>query len=56
VIGLSDYHSHALPFRSEGQPDQGGIARAIAFLKRARAAGPTLILSGGDTLSRGVSA
>src|SRR5215471_11868747 len=56
VIGLSDYHSHALPFRSEGRPDRGGIARTIAFIKKERAAGPTLVLSGGDTLNQGAPA
>jgi 5'-nucleotidase len=56
VIGLSDYHSHAVPFRSEGRAGQGGIARVIAFLKERRAAGATLVLSGGDMLNAGVPA
>ena len=56
VIGLSDYHSHAVPFRSEGRPGQGGIARAIAYIKKMRAAGPTLVLSGGDMMNKGVPA
>ena len=29
VLAVSDYHSHALPFYSEGRPAQAGIARAI---------------------------
>jgi 5'-nucleotidase/UDP-sugar diphosphatase len=56
VIGLSDYHSHALPFRSEGQPDRGGIARVLAYIKKTRTEGPSLVLSGGDTLNKGVPA
>lgn len=56
VIGLSDYHSHAVPFRSEGRPNRGGIARALAYLRKTRGAGPTLVLSGGDTLNKGVPA
>jgi 5'-nucleotidase/UDP-sugar diphosphatase len=54
ILAFSDYHSHAVPFRSEGRPDQGGLARAIALIKRARADGPTLVLSGGDMLNKGV--
>ncbi len=36
VIGLSDYHSHAVPFYSEGATDQGGVARTIAYLTAQR--------------------
>jgi 5'-nucleotidase/UDP-sugar diphosphatase len=54
LLHFSDYHSHAVPFYSEGQPNQGGIARAIAYLKAQRAANPNLlILSGGDTMNKG---
>ncbi len=54
LLHFSDYHSHAVPFYSEGQPDQGGIARTIAYLKAQRAANPNLlILSGGDTMNKG---
>ncbi len=54
LIHFSDYHSHAVPFYSEGQPNQGGIARTIAYLKKARASNPNLlILSGGDTMNKG---
>jgi 5'-nucleotidase len=54
IIGFSDYHSHAVPFRTEGRPDQGGLARVVAYLKRARAGGGALVLSGGDMLNKGV--
>ncbi len=54
LIHFSDYHSHAVPFYSEGQPDQAGIARTIAYLKAQRASNPNLlILSGGDTMNKG---
>lgn len=56
IVAFSDYHSHAVPFRSEGRPGQGGIARAVAFLREARRAGDTLVLSGGDMLNKGVPA
>ncbi len=53
---FSDYHSHAVPFYSEGQADTAGIARAVAFLKP-RADDPnTLIFSGGDTMNKGTPA
>lgn len=53
-IGLSDYHSHAVPFYSEGQPDQAGVARTLAYLKTARAGTPNLLVfSGGDTMNKG---
>jgi 5'-nucleotidase/UDP-sugar diphosphatase len=53
VISMSDYHSHAVPFYSEGRHDQAGIARAIAWLKAARQKPNTLVLSGGDTMNLG---
>lgn len=52
ILSFSDYHSHALPFWSEGRPEQGGIARAIAFLRAARAHPNTLVVSGGDMLNK----
>jgi 5'-nucleotidase/UDP-sugar diphosphatase len=52
VVGFSDYHAHAVPLRSEGRVAQGGIARAIAFLKQEKARG-AVIFSGGDTLNAG---
>ena len=33
LLHFSDYHSHAVPFYSEGQTNSAGIARAIAYLK-----------------------
>ena len=27
LVGMTDYHSHAVPFYSEGEPGQGGGAR-----------------------------
>ena len=54
MVHFSDYHSHAVPFYSEGAHQQAGIARAIAYLKAQRTADPdTLILSGGDTMNKG---
>lgn len=56
LIHFSDYHSHAVPFYAEGQPNTAGIARALGYLK-ARAENPgTLIFSGGDTMNKGTPA
>lgn len=52
LLHFSDYHSHALPSFSEGRSDQGGIARAIAYLERAHRNG-ALVFSGGDMMNRG---
>lgn len=52
LLHFSDYHSHALPFYSEGKPSQGGIARAIGYLKREHARG-ALVFSGGDMVNKG---
>ena len=52
ILHFSDYHSHALPFYSEGREDQGGIARAIGYLGREHARG-ALVLSGGDMINHG---
>ena len=52
LFHFSDYHSHALPFYSEGQPDQGGIARAIAYLRQQHQRG-AIVLSGGDMVNKG---
>ena len=54
LVGLTDYHSHAVPFYSEGERGQGGIARALAYVKAAKARPDTLVVSGGDTLNKGV--
>jgi 5'-nucleotidase / UDP-sugar diphosphatase len=53
LVAFSDYHSHAVPFYSEGRPAQGGIARAIAYLRDARRDPDTIVVSGGDMLNRG---
>jgi 5'-nucleotidase len=52
LLHFSDYHSHALPFYSEGRRDQGGIARAIHYLDRAHRNG-ALVFSGGDMINKG---
>jgi 5'-nucleotidase / UDP-sugar diphosphatase len=53
LVAFSDYHSHALPFYSEGLESQGGIARAIAYFRAAKSRPGTLVLSGGDMLNKG---
>lgn len=53
LLHFSDYHSHALPFYSEGRADQGGIARAIGYMKRARSQDDAIVLSGGDMINKG---
>src|ERR1043166_9395584 len=53
LLHFSDYHSHALPFYSEGEAEQGGIARAIGYMKRARKADGAVVLSGGDMINKG---
>jgi 5'-nucleotidase / UDP-sugar diphosphatase len=52
LLHFSDYHSHALPFYSEDRPAQGGIARAVGFMKREHARG-ALVFSGGDMINKG---
>jgi 5'-nucleotidase / UDP-sugar diphosphatase len=52
LLQFSDYHSHALPFYSEGVANQGGIARAIGYLKGAHRRG-ALVFSGGDMVNQG---
>ncbi len=54
LVGLTDYHSHAVPFLSEGERDQGGIARTLEYLQEAKKRPNTLVVSGGDTLNRGI--
>src|SRR5262245_44256165 len=56
LLHFSDYHSHAVPFYSEGQANTAGIARAIAYLKPFADKPNTLIFSGGDTMNRGAPA
>jgi 5'-nucleotidase/UDP-sugar diphosphatase len=52
LLHFSDYHSHALPFYSEGREEQGGIARAIGYLRREKQHG-ALVFSGGDMINKG---
>ncbi len=56
LLSFADYHSHAVPFWSEGRTRQAGIARAVAYLRAARARGATLVVSGGDMLNKGTPA
>lgn len=55
LVHFSDYHSHVLPFYSEDEVDQGGIARAVAYLKREKKRG-ALVFSGGDMMNKGAPA
>ena len=55
LLHFSDYHSHALPFFSEGREAQGGIARAIGYLERHKKRG-ALVFSGGDMMNKGAPA
>jgi len=52
LLHFSDYHSHALPFYSEGRPDQGGVARAVGYLRKEHQRG-AIVLSGGDMINKG---
>lgn len=54
LLHFSDYHSHALPFYSEGSM-RGGIARAIGFMERHKRAG-ALVFNGGDMMNKGAPA
>lgn len=51
LLHFSDYHSHALPFYSEGREEQGGIARAIGYLRAQKQHG-ALVFSGGDMMNK----
>ncbi len=53
LLHFSDYHSHAVPFYSEGEEGTAGIARAIAYLKPLAADPNTLIFDGGDMMNAG---
>lgn len=55
LLHVSDYHSHALPFYSEGLPSQGGIARAIGYLRQEKGRG-ALVFNGGDMMNKGAPA
>jgi 5'-nucleotidase/UDP-sugar diphosphatase len=51
LLHFSDYHSHALPFYSEGREGQGGIARAVGYLREQKRHG-ALVFSGGDMMNK----
>lgn len=53
LLHFSDYHSHAIPFYSEGATDTAGVARAIAYLKTYANDPSALIFSGGDMMNKG---
>jgi 5'-nucleotidase / UDP-sugar diphosphatase len=55
LLHFSDYHSHAQPFYSEGREEQGGIARAVGYLRRQKQRG-ALVFSGGDMMNKGAPA
>lgn len=55
LLHFSDYHSHAQPFFSEGRAEQGGIARAIGYLRTEKARG-ALVFNGGDMMNKGAPA
>lgn len=52
LLQFSDYHSHALPFYSEARERQGGIARAVGYMKQQKRAG-AFVFSGGDMINKG---
>ncbi|MBC8161734.1 MAG: bifunctional metallophosphatase/5'-nucleotidase [Roseiflexaceae bacterium] len=56
LLHMSDYHSHAVPFYSEGQNNTGGLARAIAYLRLFAQNPNALVFSGGDTVNLGTPA
>lgn len=56
LLHFSDYHSHAVPFYSEGQADSAGIARLIAYLQPYANDPNSLIFSGGDMMNLGAPA
>ena len=54
ILHFSDYHSHAVPFYSEGKPNQAGIARTIGYVRSQVLTDPnTIAFSGGDTMNVG---
>jgi len=57
VVHFSDYHAHAVPYFSEHQHGQAGIARALAYVKKLKQADPNLlVLNGGDMWNSGTPA
>jgi len=53
LLHFSDYHSHAVPFYSQGEADSAGVARAIAYLGDYADDENALIFSGGDMINKG---
>lgn len=53
LLHFTDYHSHAVPFYSEGAADTAGVARTIAYLETYADDPNVLILSGGDMINKG---
>jgi 5'-nucleotidase / UDP-sugar diphosphatase len=56
LLHFADYHSHAVPFYSEGQAATAGIARLIAYLQPYANDPNSLIFSGGDMMNLGTPA
>lgn len=56
LLHFSDYHSHAIPFYSEGKMRQGGIARAVGYLRDEKRRPNTFVFSGGDMVNMGAPA
>lgn len=52
LLHFSDYHSHALPFYNGEEGERGGLAHAVAYLKKEKAR-DALVFSGGDTMNAG---
>jgi 5'-nucleotidase / UDP-sugar diphosphatase len=53
LLHFSDYHSHAVPFYSEGAEGTAGIARAMAYFETYANDPEVLIFSGGDMINKG---
>jgi 5'-nucleotidase / UDP-sugar diphosphatase len=56
LLHFSDYHSHAVPFYSEGQAGTAGIGRLIAYLQPYANDPNALIFNGGDMMNLGAPA
>lgn len=56
ILHFSDYHSHAVPFYTDGQRESAGIARAFAFIEPLASGDDVLVFNGGDTMNRGAPA
>ncbi|MGA7613611.1 MAG: metallophosphoesterase, partial [Thermoanaerobaculia bacterium] len=56
LLHFSDYHSHAVPFYSDGDRDAAGISRAVAWLRPRASRRDTLVFSGGDMMNKGAPA